>query len=133
MKTRSKRQTKNVSTQGDKMPKDIGNFGAYMFVVPRAKGPRVMVFYYIKMFGSEMYKYAVLDNFVDGPGDADKTTLKGILSKLFHNFEMYNGLVHTPSQMHELIKHKVSKFYSLKWVEKNYNIVGNDFRSSGFM
>ena len=126
-----KTKTRKWSAQSDKMPKDIGKFGAYMYVQPHPKGPRVMVFYYGKI--GTHYKYATFDNFVDGPGDADETKLKGILSNLFHKYEMYNGLTHTPSQMHELIKGKVSKFYSLKWVEKNYDIIGNDLRNSGFI
>lgn len=107
-----KTKTRKWSAQSDKMPKDIGKFGAYMYVQPHPKGPRVMVFYYGKI--GSVYKYASFDNFVDGPGDADETKLKSILSNLFYKYDMYNGLTHTPFQMHELIKNKVSKFYTLK-------------------
>jgi hypothetical protein len=133
--TKTKSTTKKSKTKKnlkDKMPQDIGKFGAYMFVQPHPKGPRVMVFYYGRMW-SGTYKYTTFDNFVDGPGEADEATLKGILARLFQKYEMYNGLTHTPVQMHEILKNKVSKFYSLKWIEKNYNIVGNDLRNSGFI
>lgn len=127
-KTKKMKKTKKVS-KSDKMPTDIGNFGAYMYVDP--KGPRVMVFYYVRI--GTNYKYATFDNFVDSPGDADEPTLKSLISHLFHKYEMYNGITRTPIQMHELIKDKVSKFYSLKWVEKNYDIIGNDLHNLGFI
>ncbi len=116
------------------MPKDIGKFGAYMYVNPNhKKGPRVMVFYYGKISHSEMYKYVTFDNFVDGPGNANKQQLTGILSHLFRTYDMYNGLKHSPKQMHDLFKDKVSKFYSIKWIEKNYAIVSNDLHNAGFI
>jgi hypothetical protein len=101
-----------------------------MYVDNRA---RVMVFYYGKMPNSDMYRYAFFDNFVDGPGDADKQALKAILTQLFHKYKMYSGLTHTPVQMHEMLKDKVSRFYSLKWIEKNYSIIANDLHHSGFI
>ena len=120
---------KTRKIQKTKIP-DIGTFGAYMFVDHRK---RVMVFYYGKMPNSDMYKYAFFDNFVDGPGDADKHALKAILAQLFQKYKMYSGLTHTPEEIHELIKDKVSNFYSLNWIKKNYSIVGNDLHNSGFL
>jgi hypothetical protein len=129
-KTKKNKKTKTRKlSKGDKMPTDIGNFGAYMYVHP--KDQRVMVFYYGRI-GTD-YKYSTFDNFVDSPGDADEPTLKGLIANLFHKYDMYNGITRTPVQMHEMLKGKVSKFYSLKWVEKNYAIIGNDLHNLGFI
>jgi|LauGreDrversion4_2_1035121.scaffolds.fasta_scaffold03733_10 hypothetical protein len=106
-------------TQKDKFPK----FNAFFFT-HREKGVgKVHLFIYV--WNPNIQKYTTAF-FVNGTDYIDSSTLpelKKLISGLRKKTTLYKYTDHSPEELHETLKKKITSFYSLKWFQRQYQFV----------
>jgi hypothetical protein len=65
------------------------------------------------------YTVAIFDNATDHVKNVNLPELESILSE----FEPMNYLDYTPVQLHELLRTRVTRHYSVRWFENKYTFI----------
>ena len=104
--------------------------GAYFFYEDETKGPRILLFIYMKKPNTKKYSMAMLDNYVDYPAEVDAKDIKKMLEGIPTRTPLYNVEDYTPEELHDEMKSKnkkISKFYSKNWFTKQYQFIHHQF------